>query len=326
MYPLLTLQCAALFAEAVVYGIYILTFSVTIIFLLRRRRSSKTHGLLAAVTIVMFLLSTACMALLVSSVLRHVQSGIIGVGLALRDPAYPEPYLQIIIECLNCILGDSIIIWRAWVLWNRNKVVLAVPAVLLVAALACNIGLCIAAFMEPSGTVTFSTPRVQHWAAGALGLTFIANIWGVVLVVLRFRTYQKQIAGSLPSNGSSSTMSPVTILLFLVETGILYCCTLLAVAITLIIRTPGLNVMLDLLAQFTGLYPTLIVFFVAVWKSHQGSTAVAGRSFFLTQAGDSDERTRHSAMVFAPGVTAATSFTNSELIAGHDEVTIKISV
>ncbi|KAI0090509.1 hypothetical protein BDY19DRAFT_1055514 [Irpex rosettiformis] len=211
MYPLLTLQCAALFAEAVV--IYIVTFSVTIIFLLRRRRSSKTHGLLVIVTIVMFLLSTACMGLLASSVLRHVHSGIIGDGLALRDPAYPEPYLQIIIECLNCILELLI-------------------------------------------------------------------------------NYDLQ----------------------------------LAVAVTLITRTAGLNVMLDLLAQFTGLYPTLIVFFVAVWKSHQGSTVGAGRSFFLTQAGDSDERTRHSAMVFAPGVTAATSFTNSELIAGHDEVTIKISV
>ncbi|KAI0091446.1 hypothetical protein BDY19DRAFT_626890 [Irpex rosettiformis] len=225
MYSLLTLECAALLAEAIIYGIYVLTFSVTVIYLLKR--PSKTHNILTIVTIIMFTLSTAHMGLLASSILRHIHDGIIGDGLEFRDPAYPEPYLQIVIECLNCILGDSIIIWRAWVLWNRNKVVLAIPATLLVGALACTLGLCHAVVVDPAGAVTFTTPEVQHWGAGALGLTFVANIWGVVLVALRLRTYQKQVASSLPSRGSS-TISPMTVLLFLVETGALYCCSLTA--------------------------------------------------------------------------------------------------
>lgn len=35
----------------------------------------------------------------------------------------------------QCVLGDGIIAWRAWVLWNRNRMVLIGPTVLLVGAL-----------------------------------------------------------------------------------------------------------------------------------------------------------------------------------------------
>ena len=52
---------------------------------------------------------------------------------------------------------------------------------------ACTVGLCRVVVVEPAGAVTFTSPEVQHWGAGALGLTFIANIWGVLLVALRFR-------------------------------------------------------------------------------------------------------------------------------------------
>ncbi len=111
---------------------------------------------------------------------------------------------------------------------------------------ACTIGLCRAVVVEPAGFVTFTSRNVQHWGAGALGLTFIANVWSVVLVALRFRfvnssvlmnqlivgvpllrTYQKEVAGNLPSKASSG-WSPMVILLFLVETGTLYCCTLVS--------------------------------------------------------------------------------------------------
>ncbi len=49
----------------------------------------------------MFILSTAHLGLLGSSILRHIHDGVIGDGLEFRDPAYPEPILQIVLECLN---------------------------------------------------------------------------------------------------------------------------------------------------------------------------------------------------------------------------------
>ncbi|KAI0091447.1 hypothetical protein BDY19DRAFT_930540 [Irpex rosettiformis] len=250
MYSLLALECGALLAEAIVYGVYVLTFSVTIFVLLRR--PSRTHSILATITILMFLLSTAHVGLLASTTLRHIVSGSIEVGLELRDKAYPEPSIQVVLECLNCILGDTIINWRAWVLWNRNRFVLTVPAVLLVAALGCNAGLCHAVFTEPVGEVLFSSAVVQRWGAGALSLTFSANIWGVSLVALRFRTYRKQVASSIPSHTDrSSGMSPTTVLLFLLETGTLYCCTLFVLAVTFITRSIGSYVVLNLLSQLT---------------------------------------------------------------------------
>ena len=50
-----------------------------------------------------------------------------------------------------------------------------------------------------------------------------------MLLPLLPRTYQKQIAGSLPSRRGSYNKSPMTVLLFLAETGALYCCTLVSI-------------------------------------------------------------------------------------------------
>lgn len=49
----------------------------------------------------MFCLSTAHLALLASSLLRHIHAGLIGEVLEYRDSDYPESYLQLLLECLN---------------------------------------------------------------------------------------------------------------------------------------------------------------------------------------------------------------------------------
>ncbi|KIP03172.1 hypothetical protein PHLGIDRAFT_121807 [Phlebiopsis gigantea 11061_1 CR5-6] len=263
MYPLLTVECAALLIESILYGIYAVTFSATL-YLLRRRRQSKV---LTAVTITMFILSTAHIALLASSLLRHINRGLVDDALEFRDPAFPEPSIQIVLECINCIFGDSIIAWRAWVLWNRSRIVIAIPAVLLTCTLASAVGLCHAVVVAPASGTTLTSGSVFVWGAMSIGLTFITNVWAVVLIAIRFWKHYQLLAVHEDISGRTyiSERIPVySILLFLVESGALYCCTLIAVAAAFVSHTNGVYIVLDLLAQFTGIYPTLIVVLVCL--------------------------------------------------------------
>lgn len=57
--------------------------------------------MLTVITITMFILSTAHIALLASSLLRHINRGLIDDALEFRDPAFPESSIQIVLECIN---------------------------------------------------------------------------------------------------------------------------------------------------------------------------------------------------------------------------------
>lgn len=67
--------------------------------------------------------------------------------------------------------------------------------ILLVSAL----GLCHALVTVPTGQVAFASRAVRHWAFFTIGLTFLTNLWAILLIAWRFVYVSLRFYSTVPS-------------------------------------------------------------------------------------------------------------------------------
>ena len=97
-------------------------------------------------------------------------------------------------------MGDSIVTWRAWVLWGRGWKVLVFPAISITAGVSkflafcphpladdlevSSIGLTVAFSIEPSGEEIFSA-RIFDWIMPFFSFTFVTNLYAVGVISVK---------------------------------------------------------------------------------------------------------------------------------------------
>ncbi|KAH8991491.1 hypothetical protein EDB86DRAFT_2933382 [Lactarius hatsudake] len=166
---------------------------------------------------------------------------------------------------LMYILSDIVCAWRAVVLWNRDKRVIAILLLLIlgtIAAAGCELGLNL---VPPSGPVSF-----QPQSNGPLimvGPTLATNLVSTGLIAWKAWQHRVSVRKHLGEGTGSVRVDRVFALL--IESGFLYCCLWVVYLISALdmIPPPGFIVMDDILVLISGLYPTLIIIFVAMQKS-----------------------------------------------------------
>ncbi|KIK59369.1 hypothetical protein GYMLUDRAFT_245436 [Collybiopsis luxurians FD-317 M1] len=57
-----------------------------------------------------------------------------------RIGGYPTTLAQLALEFTNCVFADSILIWRVWVVWDRQWTIIVLPICLVVASAASTYG------------------------------------------------------------------------------------------------------------------------------------------------------------------------------------------
>ncbi|KAK0184834.1 hypothetical protein F5146DRAFT_1073870 [Armillaria mellea] len=91
---------------------------------------------------------------------------------------------QLLLEVVNIALGDSIVIWRAWILWNRRRWIILSSVLLLLGTVGSGSGLVYAVATAPVGVV-FTDPSLQAWAIAFILSTLSTNGWATILVAYR---------------------------------------------------------------------------------------------------------------------------------------------
>ncbi|KAH9026224.1 hypothetical protein EDB84DRAFT_1677720 [Lactarius hengduanensis] len=164
---------------------------------------------------------------------------------------------------LMYILSDIVCAWRAVVLWNRDKRVIAILLLLILgttAAAGCELGFNL---VPPSGPASFQSngPLIM------VGPTLATNLVSTGLIAWKAWQHRVSIRKHL-GNGTGS-MRVDRVFALLIESGFLYCCLWIVYLISAldVIPPPGFTVMDDILVFISGLYPTLIIIFVAMQKS-----------------------------------------------------------
>ncbi|TEB36186.1 hypothetical protein FA13DRAFT_1235401 [Coprinellus micaceus] len=132
------------FVESFLYGIYVILFSGVIYLTLKRRRNQRGRGakiVFAFVSLLMFLITSTFTGI---NVYRFVESYAL-VKAPLDTPIYFfrdfkrwENYAYVVCSSLLIWIADVLVIYRCYVVWERNWRVIAVPVILLLVSISTN--------------------------------------------------------------------------------------------------------------------------------------------------------------------------------------------
>ncbi|KAH9006544.1 hypothetical protein EDB86DRAFT_3145222 [Lactarius hatsudake] len=279
MPSLAALYLAGVISGAAFFGAYIiLTF--TAVYLLARREKTATSIFMMVLTLVMFGVSTAYFILdiiLVSNGVLHPQE-------------YPKTVIdlwggvttaQIVCQGINSVLGDSIVIWRAWVVWGRQLSVVIAPLVLLFGVAFSSFGAAVAqsrVLADPSYLTVFNKFMIALpsltlatnvtatalilWPVWCVFCVLACILYGAELIdaVLRASIRKVEHHGAV----THGTVRLHSLLKILIESGGLYCLTWLLLLCFNLTGSPASHVFLSIIGQLTGIYPTLIIVLVSI--------------------------------------------------------------
>ncbi|KAH9010313.1 hypothetical protein EDB84DRAFT_1570593 [Lactarius hengduanensis] len=173
---------------------------------------------------------------------------------------------------LMYILGDIICAWRAVVLWNRDKHVISILLLFLLgttAAAGCELGLSLVPLFK-SDLRYFTTQGKATANFGPLimvGPTLATNLVSTGLIA--WKAWQHRISVRKHLGEGSGSVRAERVFTLLIESGFIYCRLWIVYLISAlrVIPPPAFVIMNHVLVFASGLYPTLIIIFVAMQKS-----------------------------------------------------------
>ncbi|KAK0472287.1 hypothetical protein IW261DRAFT_816771 [Armillaria novae-zelandiae] len=220
-----------------------------------------------------------------------------------EDNASPTIYSQLSLESINIVLGDSIVIWRAWTLWSRKTWVIITSATLLTGTTAAAIGLVRAFATAPPGISVFDNASLSSWAIAFIASTLVTNVWATTLVAYRTWTHSKIIREITGEGLRDRFRRQNGVLSLLIESGIFYSTTWFIAIIAFICGNNGVYIVVDMLSQLTAIYPTLIITLVCL----QSTLEVAISTFDQTTRNNPDWAERNRRRRNGPSLVSGTS-------------------
>ncbi|KAJ7702702.1 hypothetical protein B0H17DRAFT_897880, partial [Mycena rosella] len=114
----------------------------------------------------------------------------------------------------QCILGDSIAIYRCWILWDRDLRVAALPLILLAGNMATGYATC--QQLATSTAARISEPTVRAWITSFYALAVLLNTTTTGLMAFRLWWVDRTLSDRVPHPRFQNTI------LLLVESAALY--------------------------------------------------------------------------------------------------------
>ncbi|GJE88348.1 hypothetical protein PsYK624_044310 [Phanerochaete sordida] len=120
---------------------------------------------------------------------------------------------------VNIILSDCIVVWRAWVLWRKRRVVIAISAILILATLILSCLSVRGQCYPPSNLYIddFGDP----FGLAAIVISFLTNVWATALV--GYKAWEHRRSMHLVSLGGNACTRGAKSLVIIFESGALYC-------------------------------------------------------------------------------------------------------
>ncbi|TRM64446.1 hypothetical protein BD626DRAFT_491856 [Schizophyllum amplum] len=244
------------------YALHVVTFvSATYILLKRDVRASRARLWLLLVTVAMFCLATSFVAIDVFLLRENVR---ITAGRSTdREANYLQSTIaQNVIFRVMLMMSDTVIVWRAWVIWRHERK----ARIILAACLTLSyLGL-----MADIGVIAWETATEYYADQFYYSLiltvpTTLTNIVVTVMTGIKAWTHRRFMMSGVSSGDYSHRVFKA--LLVLCISGILYCAlcvTFTAAGLTQRGAAHWGEIILAVGASVSGSYPTLIVIWAAL--------------------------------------------------------------
>ncbi|KAJ7725169.1 hypothetical protein B0H16DRAFT_1895180 [Mycena metata] len=245
------------YVENLFYGFYVSLFIESIVILIRTPTSrNRKQMYVLATTILLFALITArCM-------LDNIPSwiAISDAGIDFSPTVGPVGLASVASEFCVTLVADAFIIFRTFVVWNKNWKVIIVPSLVYAATLGCTIwGLHSLAVFNPADNVF----KIIEPYNVFIYLTLITNVLCTLLISYRILTIRRSVSGSLRSDGITSKIITV-----IVESAAMYTLLLIALLITNSTGSYILYILTDVLPPTIGLVFSYIIIRVSRGTSY----------------------------------------------------------
>ncbi|KAJ3506656.1 hypothetical protein NLJ89_g6752 [Agrocybe chaxingu] len=261
----------AAFIETLLYGVYTCLFFMAMDVMTSRKASGRTTSARASLCFLaprprLFTTSSAF------TLYRFFRAFILHV-----DPRGPRYYLlditrwdataDSILICVMTWLGDALVIYRCYFVWNRNLLIIALPTLLLLAAAAINI-YCLVWFEDP----TIADPlSMWPWLDAIFPLALAQNVLttGLLLLKIWLQHRASSVSGVIDR---SSRLSLVRILRIIVESAMIYTIQIMILTI-LYFRKEGHQIIVQL-AIIPSIGIVFVLIAVRVHLAKQSTTAI----------------------------------------------------
>ncbi|KAJ7153292.1 hypothetical protein C8R46DRAFT_1197364 [Mycena filopes] len=241
--------------EVLVYGMYTALFFVTMhamVFRPSARTKSKNMGLLPAI-VVLYILATIHVAtrwfLVHSAFIDHASNPLATAEYLLVNPLWLATLPGVALT-LSTLVADCVLIWRCWAVWARNYKIVVLPIV-------CTIAGSVLGFMSVAEQARYvrnpSLPRATFvdYATPYFSLSLATTVMATIAIIARIVLITRRASKTLRGYGE--------IIEITVESAVLYSLTLIVFLPFLVEHSFNDGYPEAVLAQMTGIAPTLIV-------------------------------------------------------------------
>ncbi|KIK60015.1 hypothetical protein GYMLUDRAFT_97323 [Collybiopsis luxurians FD-317 M1] len=235
----------------------------------RGLRKSIGNKFLVGIIMLLFCLSAVCLSLTIWVYMATYDE--LGGTFDATDISNKVTIITMVFQRLQYFISDSIVVWRAWLLWDRNIFVKMI-------LLCCLLGTITATFVQGALSVDQQVRQSGGVAQGSGVRTLmfslpllITNLVSTILIGFKIWEYRRNIMAQI----SNSRTRVFNILLILLESSVLYClCWILAMlgALGGILSPIATSAIMGSLPYVTSIYPIAIIILVTIDKDNYGSS------------------------------------------------------
>ncbi|KAG7090489.1 hypothetical protein E1B28_009602 [Marasmius oreades] len=274
------LTTAGLLTTSVLYGVYLVLFFAAMCTMCQRADAfTGPRIVLLAAVIVLFLLSTNYICCTFSYFALGTKKLLVenpgSVPLLVKDAAFLTKYhaLGIVGEVtfpIASVIGDSIVIWRAWVLSGGNKKVMFLPVMLLLSMAATTVSFVVC--MIEKDLPTDFPPECRPQNTALFVLSMVTNIAGTAVIGYQAWSYRRVVKKYL--HNCRHRARAEKLLVMLLDSGVIYTTLwIIQLAVLVAPSRPDFTVQIFRItfsaacSQLVGIYPTLIIVLVMLRRS-----------------------------------------------------------
>ncbi|KAJ7740389.1 hypothetical protein B0H16DRAFT_57967 [Mycena metata] len=291
MAPSLTSANLVLFTAAgLFYGMYLVLFFISTYLLVRRRggptASHERRKRGSIFTSMLFLSAILLFVVITVHWIATVYRAFIGfvwtpttseAELYFNNLATPAAVIQDVFLALSYIIGDSMIIYRLWVVWTHNKLVLVVPIITLTAFTVVS---SVSTSVVSHGRSVFDDPLLRYTPI----LTLVTNVYCTSFIGWKIWTITRL---SLPSGGTKLRH----FLVIVVESAALYALWAVLFLVAFETKSNLQVVLIQAGPELIGLVNALIMTRVGLgWTSEQIHGTPYPSALVFAASGDSTGR------------------------------------
>ncbi|CCM04916.1 uncharacterized protein FIBRA_07113 [Fibroporia radiculosa] len=245
---------AAIWLETLFYGMNIVLFFSCLFVLIIHRRTPKVNKILVGIAVTMFCFSTCHVflgfyRLIMGFIVLRDEPG--GPAAFFSDVSIPANVAKVGIHTVNSIVGDSVVVWRCYLVWGRDWKMCALPILLVMGSAICGFGQTVFFARGQQYHSAFALPLVI-WNGSLFSLSLTTNVVVTALVGLR-AWYMLRLSDGI------ANFRYWRIMLIVIESGMIYSVALICEVTLYFMGLNSFYIIYDPIGQLTGIVPTMII-------------------------------------------------------------------